>query len=192
MSRPAAWIAAGLVAAAACASAHANRARSQYLKTQLDALRYAKPIEEVWPEVQRLLAEKGYPLAGEDAKAAGQQEMSWVERLGSPAKETRRGGPATLLQLIGVVGRDRDAESGAQSLETGWRKNRDRYRVDGFKDGPGCRVIFTSIERDLTEHRDGSRERDLEMELELVRRVDREAADRIEAGLSGPGGQKSG
>ncbi len=193
MNRAATWMAAGLVAVTAgCASTRASRARSEYLKTQLDALRYAKPLEEVWPEVQRLLADKGYPLAGKDAKAVGQKEMGWARRLLSPAKETHHGDPGALLQLLGVVARDRDAEELAQSLETGWRKHQDRYRADGFKEGSGCRVIFTAIDVDETEHRDGSRRRDLELELELARRVDREAADRIEAGLAAPSGPKGG
>ncbi len=170
----------------------ASRARSQHLKTQLDALHYTKSMEEVWPEVQRLLADKGYPLAGADAKAVGQKEMSWAGRLLSPAKETHHGDRGSLLRFLGVVARDRDAEERAQSLETGWRKNRDRYRADGFKEGSGCRVVFTAIDVDATEHRDGNRRRDLELELELARRVDREAADRIEAGLAAPSGPKGG
>jgi hypothetical protein len=191
MTRAAAWIAAGLVAVTAgCASMRASRARSEYLKTQLDALHYTKPIEEVWPEVQRLLADKGYPLAGADAKAVGQKEMNWAQRLLSPAKETHHGDPGSLLQFLGVVARDREAEERAQSLETGWRSRQNRYRADGLKEGTGCRVVLTAIDLDETEHRDGSRHRDLELELELARRVDREAADRIEVGLAAPGASK--
>jgi len=85
----------------------------------------------------------------------------------SPAKETSR---------------ERD---GSRWLETGWRKDQTRYRVEGTPEGAGCRVIFTLLHEDTTEHGHDARERKrgLDMELELARRVDPEAAASIEAGL---------
>jgi hypothetical protein len=165
MSHPATWIVAGLVVATtACSSTEANRARTGYLRPQLDALRYEKPIDEVWREVQRLLSERRYPLSGKDAQAVGQPDrLLW--RILSPAKETQ------------------DDGRGGRFLETGWSKSV-RYRVDGTADDAGCRVVFTAIAEDLTEHgRDASRHRDLDMELELARRLAPEAAAHIESGL---------
>jgi hypothetical protein len=163
-------IVAGLVAAAAACAA-ADGARRKYLRQELDAVRYEQPIDEAWHEVQRLLSERGYPLSGKDAEAVG-QSSSFLFRLLSPAKETR------------------DDGRGGRFLETGW-KNGVRYRVDGTADGPGCRVVFTAIEEDMTEHgRDASRHRDLDLELELARRLAPQAAARIERGL--PDGMASG
>ncbi len=185
MTRPVAWIAAGglmLMAAAGCASVQASRARNQYLTSQLDALRYEKPLEEVWTEVRRLLADRGYPLAGVDAEAVGQRG-GWLSNVFSPAKETRpRSADVGLFQALSGAGRADDGSG--QYLETGWlERSWNRYRVDGLKDGPGCRIVFTAIAQDVTEHRDAGRRRDLEMELELARRVDPEAAARIEASI---------
>jgi len=167
MTRPAAWLLAGLLAApAGCASFAAGRARDAYVARQLDELRYAKPIDEVWLEVRRLLAEKGYLLAGEDAKAVG-QDRGFLGRLFSAAVETRGEGP------------DR------RYLETDWGERRDRrlrYRADGSSEGEGCRVVITAISQSAAEPSEDSRYRDRAMELDLVRRVDPEAAARIEAG----------
>jgi hypothetical protein len=170
VTRASLCFAAGLVGAAvACAPIRAGRAREGYLTAQLDALRHDQPLDAVWPEARRLLAERGYPLAGQDAKAVGQPERSLL-RFFSPAQETRAD------------------EDGARFLETGWGKDLTRYHVDGSPEGARCHVIFTAIAQDPTEHRDAARHRDLELELELARRVDPEAATRIEAGLKALGG----
>lgn len=192
MTRFGAWMAAGLVVAAAgCASVQASRARARELEKQLDAFRYQKPLDEVWQEARLLLADQGYPLAAADAKAAGQTVMSWAERLGSPARATSVGVPqAGLLQALGVGVGDK-AASDVQWLDTGWSGNGERYHVEGMKDGGGCRVIFTHIKADRTDRRD-ERSRDLEMELNLARRVDPEAAARIDAGLETLGAKEGG
>ncbi len=191
MTHPPARIAAALLAfSAGCASTQAGRARAEYLTTQLDALRYAKPLDELWTDVRRLLAEKGYPLAGEDAKAVGQSDTV-LARIFTPAKATRSLSDDVGLfpSLLGAKG---GTSGSGRFLETGWRGDR-RYRVEGLEDGQGCRVGFTVIAQDLTEHgRDAARHRDLEMELELARRVDPEAAARVEAGLAALGGPKGG
>lgn len=180
------WLAAALLAAAACASLQGGRARAQRLQERLDAFRYDKPLPEVWLEARRLLADRGYPLAGEDAKAVGQKEMAVTERLLSPAKETYPyGEDVGLLQQLGVVGRGHDKGSQAGlSLDTGWRRTRDRYHVDGLQEEGGCRVVFTHVVEDLTDHR-GQASRDLELELALAQRIDPAAAARIE-GDAGP------
>jgi hypothetical protein len=195
MTRPAAWIAAGIVAAAGCASVQTGRARAEYLTRELDAVRYAQPLDEVWDEARRLLADRGYPLVGADAKAVGQSDV-WLTNVFSPGTETRStsaGATGLLPNLLSrPSGGTADDDRGARFLETGWSRNRDRYRVDGWRDGPDCRVTFTAILEDRTEHqREAGRHRDLEMELDLARRLDPEAAARIEAGLAALGGPKS-
>ena len=167
MNRPAALLAAVLAAASgACAAVQGQR--EQYLQARLDAFRFSKPLDEVWPQVQRLLADKGYPLVGKDGEAVG-DEHGTLYSLFSPAKETSR------------------ESDGSRRLETGWRRDQTRYRVAGTPDGAGCRVVFTLLHEDTTEHGHDARERKrgLEMELELARRVDPEAAASIEAGLPG-------
>jgi len=167
--RSAAWIAVlALLASTGCAAHQARRARERNLAVQLDALRYPKPLEEVWREARQLLADRGYPLVGEDASAVGQPD-SWVTQLLSPGRETR-------------------VKGGEQVLETGWKAGSlpHRVRLGGTRDGEGCRVVITAIAQDPTEHWDGERRRDVELELELARRLVPEEAARIEALLSGP------
>jgi hypothetical protein len=144
----------------------AKRQREEYLEARLDSLRYSKPLDEVWSEARRLLAAKSYPLAGKDAEAVGESHTILFS-IFSPAKETSAD------------------DQGRRFLETGWRKDRTRYRVEGSPDGPGSRVVFTLLKEDTTEHGHDARERKrgVELELELARRVDPEAAAGIEAGL---------
>jgi hypothetical protein len=183
MTRFGAWMAAALVTAAAgCAAAQARKARALELERQLDAVLYDKPLDEVWQQARVLLAELDYPLAAADAKAVGQREMNWAERLGSPARATSVGAHQPgLIQALGLAGSDK-AEGDTQWLDTGWNGNGERYHLEGTKVGGGCRVIFTHVKADRTDRRD-ERTRDLEMELDLARRVDPEVAARIEASL---------
>jgi hypothetical protein len=111
-----------------------------------------------------MLDERGFALEGADAQAVG-KSSDLISRIFTPAKETRVD------------------ERGGCSLETGWRLGV-RYRVEGSSSAPGCHVAFTAIHEDPTEHGRDSRDgpqRDLEMELELVRRLAPAEAERIEA-----------
>jgi len=175
-----------LVAASGCASMRVSQERTRYLTTQLDGLHYARPMPEVWLEVQHLLAGNGYPLTGDDAAAAGQTE-AFLQSIFSPAKETRiepRGGRSVAFPDFA---RRKDAPAdgpGKWFLETGWSDRAIRYRADGSTDGKTCQVTFTAIVQNPNEKgHDGERHRDLDMELDLARRVDPEAVARIEAGL---------
>ena len=168
MSRPLAWLTAALLlGSTACASVEAARAREKYLTAQLDALRYARPIDEIWTEVRTLLAAGKFPMTGDDAKATGQgQEFLGV--IFSPSRETR------------------DSRSGVRSLDTGWGPGNVRYHVEAIPEGGRWRVVFTAIVRDPGQLYTEGRGRGLDMELLLAKRLDPEAAARIEAG---PGGQ---
>jgi hypothetical protein len=147
-----------------CAGLGPARARETYLRQQLDDLEYAKPIGEVWPDVLRLLAERGYSLVGRDREKAGLPEQGFLGRLVSAGFET---------QQLGEEGR---------AVETDWDRHRLRYRVEGRCAGGRCRIEFTSIKQDEMDPARDQRWRDREMELDLLRRVDPEAAARIEAG----------
>ncbi len=180
MIRSTTWLAL-LLAATSCAGMKARAERERLLTQRLDEFRYSKPLEEVWQEARRLLAANGYPLADPDAKAVDQPPMSWADSLVSPAQETqRRADDVGLLQRRPQ--HDSNAPLDDPFLETGWKYTGDRYRIDGYKDARGCRVVFKHITQDRTDHRDVSK-RDLEMELQLVARVEPDAAATIEAAM---------
>lgn len=178
--RASALLSAALLAAAGgCASTKAARTRERVLRTQLDAFHFAKPLDDVWPEVRRLLYERRYGLVGKDAEALGLDLPTGLLTYFTRAKETQPDG------------------SGGRFLETGWGPGqvKRRYRVEGFPAGDGCRVVFTAIPEDTTElgHDGRDRFRDLDMELALARRVDPQSAERIEAAVAaaveGPAGR---
>ncbi len=170
MTRPVGHLAAALLVTASCASMQAERARREALAPRLDALRYSQPLEVVWAEARRLLAEKGYPLVGADAQAVG-EKPSPLEFLLSRAKDTRP---------------DPD---GGQFLETGWGPGPCRYRLQGSTEDARTRVVFWAIPEDPVERgRDGyPPTRGLDLELELARRLDPTAAAAIEADLPAAG-----
>lgn len=155
------------VLATGCAIA-AQRARTRALERELAAWQSPEPLERVWQEARLLLVERGYTLAPKDAEAVGKSPMSWIERLVSPARDTRERGPFE------------------RSLETGWSRVRDRYRVECRPRGAdGWQIVFLRIEEAMAD-RPGEPSRDVELELALVRRVDPAAAARIDGALSAP------
>ena len=170
--------------AAASASVTAGQQRRERLQRELDAFVYPKPLDDVWQEARRLLAERGYPLAGKDAEAVGQKPMSWAERFLSPARETAPAGaePVGLLQkLSGASG----TPGVGQVLDTGWTQYGERVHLHGWSDAGGCRIVIQHLKRDATDRR-AEETRDVELELELVRRVDAAAAERLDKGAAPP------
>jgi hypothetical protein len=168
----AAGLALGLALGGGCATMRASRARAGALRAQLDALRYKRPLAEVWQEVRRLLHDQGYGLVGKDLEALG------IE------------GPSGLLTLLGSAKETEKDVTGALVLQSGWGQGlvRKRYKVEGFEDAAGSRVVFTRIPEDQTEIGRDARDtaRDLEMELLLAWRVDPEAAGRVEKAIEPP------
>lgn len=176
MTRLAACLAVGLLAFTGCAGVHAHK-RAKYLKGELDAFRLEKPMDEVWQAARQLLAERGYPMVGADAKAVGQTAMNDLEQIFSPAQETHPGPPKSFLaRVLGTSG----SSATERSLDTGWRPSNDRYQVQGFEENGKCRVVFTRVRANTD--RTQTAERDVELELELVTRVDPEAGARLDAG----------
>ncbi len=171
----------------ACASVRASKAHEQRLAAELDALRYDRPPAEVWQGVRQLLADRGYPLAGADADAVGQQ-AGVLSGLLSPARETRPYQEETgLFQQLGIVGnRPGKPAEGSVTLDTSWSKKQgDRYHADGLAGTDGFRVIFTRVRLDPSNGRE-ERTRDLDLELALARRIDPQAAARIESSVGIP------
>jgi hypothetical protein len=159
--------AAATLLASSCASIEAERTRREALIPRLDALRYSKPLDEVWAEGRRLLSDRGYPLTGKDAEAVG-KKANPLEIVFSRAKDTRP---------------DPD---GGQFLETGWGPGTLRYRFRAWTEGSSTRVAFWAIPEDPVERgRDGyPPSRGVEIELELARRLDPAAAEAIEAAMA--------
>lgn len=164
-----------------CASLVAQRARTQSLAEQLDAFRYAAPLDAVWQQGRLLLAERGYPLAQADAEAAGQPSMSLPVALFSPARatSTRERKRAALFDHTSEA----TAAETPMSLDTGWNSRWQRYHVEASTAADGCRIRFTRLEQEQTD-RQVVAERDLDLELELVRRIDPVRAARIENKLA--------
>ena len=187
MMRPlAAVLAAGItltIASSGCASARA--VRKERLQRELDSFVYPRPLDQVWDEARRLLAERDYPLAGKDAEAVGQRPMSWAVRIVSPARETGAAQEGGLLQRAGVV---KERPGATRALDTGWNQYGERYRLEGWSEAGGSRIAFTFFKQDRTDRR-SEETRDLELELELLRRLEPPAAARIETSIrSSPGG----
>jgi hypothetical protein len=157
--------AAATLAAACTTPAHrAAQARAAHLAREVPAVRYDRPVEEVWGAVKALLTERGYPLAAEDA-----------------AREGLASG--VLVNVFTRARRTRIEPDGSWRLETGWLAGV-RYRAEALPGPAGVRVALTRFEEDRTEHgRDRTSARDPELELELARRLAPEAAERIARGL---------
>jgi hypothetical protein len=164
--RPAPWLTAALaltLAAPGCASFSKYRARAAQLRIEMEAYRYPQPIELVWPQVQRLLADKGLDLAGADAEAVGQKKPGTLGRLVSAATETHRTG------------------AGGRLLETDWNRNGLRWRAEATPDAGGLRVVLTQIKRKADEVGDDEVTlREYGLELDLLYRIDPEAGEKIE------------
>jgi hypothetical protein len=185
-SRALAALAAAALAATACAGLRAREARTEKLRAELDALHYQKPMIEVWDAVRHLLADQGYPLAGPDAAAVGQKPMDTMARIFTAAQPTHAYREDDgLLQQLGAFRGDPSTARTGLTLETGWFRTRVRYRADAFDEPGGIRVVFTRIDEDPTSHRERPT-RDLDEELSLARRLDPEAAARIEAAVEKP------
>lgn len=163
MTRQFGWLVAVVaLSASGCAAISAQRAHDRIIETEVGGYRYAQPVEVVWPQVQRLLADHQLKLAGKDAVATG-QSISTLEQLISAAKETD------------------ELPRGGLMLETAWTNGGWRWRAEARPDAGGCRVVLTKIAVSTADHgRDGWAVRDLELELALMRRIDPETAARID------------
>ena len=161
MSR--AWrcgLAAVWLSLAAC-SLTAQARRDAQLRAELDSRRIHQPLMTVWPAVLHLLADRGYQLVGRDRLAVGAQPASRLKRFTAGGFETGRTDQGLVLETM--------ADASAV-----------RYRAEGTNiDGRSCRVTFTAIRRTDSSPSE-ERSRDLDLEVELMRRLDPEQAKRIE------------
>jgi hypothetical protein len=145
--------AAAVLAVPSGCAVFAASARDERLQAQLDTVSLELPLDQIWPQVRHLLAERGHALAGKDAEAEGQSGVDLIGFL-SRARETT---PTT---------------RGGRRLETGWDGRRVRYVAEAIPDGASWRVNLTAVHEDLTEHgHDGYASRDPGLELELLSRI---------------------
>src|SRR5512133_1849807 len=79
--------AAAVLAVPSGCAVFAASARAERLQAQLDAVSLERPLDEIWPQVRHLLAERGHALAGNDAEAEGQ---SGVDLIGFLSRDKER------------------------------------------------------------------------------------------------------
>jgi hypothetical protein len=149
----------GLLLFFTCSCAAAKR--DSRLRHELDQHEFQKPLSEVWPAALRLLAEQQYDLVGKDRAVVGQSDSSNFLRRGFETREY----------------------PGRRAMETMQNASGVRYRMEGVEiEGRGCRVTFFAFRRGEPEY-DKWKFRDVHMELELVRQIEPEIADRMDAAV---------
>jgi hypothetical protein len=159
-------VAATALLLAGCASTRLAAAQDRYLQEKLDTWVYPKTCKELWPDVVRLLASKGFSLAGEDRVVAGEPRQSDFMAAISEGFETRQ------------------TYDGGLVLGTSWNKNWVRYRASGAVIGRGCSVTFLrDVQPDTDDPGKMVTTTDYDLMMELLRRVDPQAAAGIEAGM---------
>lgn len=149
-----------LVSLAACAS----MSRTAALRNAMATEQIRQPLETVWPNALRLLQERDFPLIGKDRVVAGGAEQSGWTKIFSWGFETRR------------------SPDGRMIAETDYDNRRLRYRVEGIPSSDGCRIIFTAIQGSVDTPDEQTRV-DAALGLELMRRVDADAAARVDANV---------
>jgi hypothetical protein len=146
---------------AACTTA--GGARRAELRRGLDEARLSRSPAEIWPEVERFLHERGYPLVGADRTAVGLKPQGAFGKLFSPGFET-------------VV-----REDGSRVLETNpEEQTRSRIRAEAFAAaGGGARLRLRILKPSPSNPTEYSEWRDEELELALLRRIEPAVAARI-------------
>lgn len=146
---------------AACSGVVGQVQRESRLREALDAHEFQEPLSVVWLEARKLLWERQYPLAGRDRAAVGAPPESIVTRFTRGGFETRPSGKSGLV------------------LETREDKVRVRYRAEGTSTGEGAsRLVFVAVRRTGGSPSE-ERSRDLELEIELIQRLEPQVAERI-------------
>jgi hypothetical protein len=142
--------------------------RDARMRAELDAHEFQRPLLSAWPEVLRLLNDRGYDLVGGDRVTIGLPAQNRVQNLLSKGFDTREVG------------------GGKIALETDQDGKLRRYRVEGTPTAADrCRIVFHVVQ--AREDAGQDQTRDLSMELALVERLDPDAAERIAAVVEGTG-----
>jgi uncharacterized lipoprotein len=150
-----------LLAAVTLAAGCTASRRQAYVEEKTQQHVYRKPIAEVWPQVRLLLKEKGFPMR--EAPGAYEISTDW-QMVGAPSSLgtsyvrylVRGKQPSPVLSTVEVLRQNR-TESGQTPVDPRSGQRRD-------------------IGNDTS-----SLVRDLELEWELLQRVDPEAAKALQA-----------
>jgi hypothetical protein len=166
LGRPASLFAAFLIVhAVACAST--SSAHKAELRRALDRAVVSRGPAEIWPEVQRFLAQRGYPLVGADRVAAGRPAQGSISKLFSVGFETRA------------------RADGGRVLETDALKDV-RVHVEAMPAaGGGSRLYVRLVKRVEMSLTETTQSRDEDLELALLEQLDPTAAATV-AGRTSP------
>jgi len=143
--------------------------RRAELRRGLDQSRLSHSPAEIWPELLRFLHERGYPLVGNDPAAVGLPAQGMVGKLFSSGHETR-------------VRAD-----GSRILETNVQvRSRTRIRAEALAaSGGGSFLRITVLKQSEMNPAEYAEEKDEELELALLQRLDPAAAAWAQGG-TGP------
>jgi hypothetical protein len=156
---------AAALATTGCASIRLADARAAYFQNELSHLQYQRSCEQLWGDVLRLLASKGYPLEGRDREYSGEVRQGGFAQLVSGGSETKR------------------TPEGGLTMRTGWDSSLTRYQVTGYQPAPNaCQVAFLYQWQDDVDPATVHEAQGWQMELDLLRRVDPAAASQMAAG----------
>jgi hypothetical protein len=157
-----------LAVATACASLRLGDERRAYYLREAGSFTYAKGCLDVWPGVLQVLGEKGYPLKGRDRAYGGEGKQGAFTSVVEQGSETKA------------------VEGGGLSVLTGWNAGATgstRYQVTGSPASPsGCTVTFTLISTGTVDPSAEQRDVDPTIQMELLRKLQPDAAARIDAG----------
>ncbi len=157
-----------LLGAAGCASIRLADERQAYYLREAGSFTYAKGCMDVWPDVLKALGERGYPLKGRDRAYGGEGKQGAFSSVVEQGDETQA------------------VEGGGLTVLTGWiagSTNSTRYRVTGNPGQPsGCSVTFTLITTGVVDPANEQRETDWRIQMDVIRKVQPDAAARIDAG----------
>jgi len=151
-----------------CATAAGQR-RAE-LRRALDQARLSRSPAEIWPELQRFLHQRGYPLVGNDPTALGLPAQGTVGKLFSSGYETR-------------VRAD-----GGRILETNLEsRSRTRVRAEALAAGGGGSFLrITVLQQSDVSPAEYTEGKDEELELALLQRLDPVAAAWVQGGGTAP------
>jgi hypothetical protein len=145
-----------LLAALSLAACHtAASARQAALRRGLDQAEVRRSPAEIWPEVQRFLSERGYPLVGDDRVAIGQKPQGAIGRALARGFETKV------------------RPDGGRVLETDQDRQRLRVRAEARPTPAGGTAIRLTLLKEMElNSMEVSEQRDEDLELALLRRLD--------------------
>ncbi len=139
--------------------------RDDRLRASLDEHAFAEPLGVVWPALLRLLSERGVQLVGHDRVVVGQPRASLLSHVTRGGFETARDGQRLVMESM----------QDASGL---------RYRAEGTElTSSSCRIVVTAIQKTGRSPSE-ERSRALDVELALVRALEPQAADAIDAAVA--------